>query len=371
MKPSDFLVPVTAEDDPWQVVHTVLNTDLVDRLRQGPQDDIDDLDATVALTQLARDELTAFATGGGGWLIDEGIADALKALRAMLRRHAVQFEPPFRTFEDFRTYWKRQGMGGSYDKRREYLLDLFDPVQSRLDELEREQASPNVRGADGTIKNLIFASTGPKPEIVLTDALENIIVISSGGDSCLIYDRSFTNAGLTWGELVSWWREKARLISASDIDVAHDLYRRLFASLSSDSPGEQLLFKTYCERYGAEGGAAVPALLPQVYLHYDPLAPWQRHNRPSVLLRQRMDFLLLFPQRARVVLEVDGQHHYADGGRPSPRGYAQMMAEDRRLRLRGYELYRFGADELLQPGAAPMLRQFFDGLLERYGSSAH
>lgn len=60
-----------------------------------------------------------------------------------------------------------------------------------------------------------------------------------------------------------------------------------------------------------------------------------------------MDFLLLLPSRVRVVIECDGQQHYADDtGKASPRRYAEMMATDRDLRLKGYEIYRFGGAEL-------------------------
>lgn len=51
-----------------------------------------------------------------------------------------------------------------------------------------------------------------------------------------------------------------------------------------------------------------------------------------------MDFLLLFSDRQRVVIEVDGKQHYADGDHPSPSRYSAMVAEDRRLRLAGYEV---------------------------------
>ncbi|WP_218220340.1 hypothetical protein [Nesterenkonia sp. Act20] len=65
----------------------------------------------------------------------------------------------------------------------------------------------------------------------------------------------------------------------------------------------------------------------------------------SPLLRQRMDFLLLFSSRHRVVIEVDGKQHYASGDKASPALYSEMVAEDRRLRLAGYEVYRFGGAE--------------------------
>ncbi|MER5708450.1 hypothetical protein [Streptomyces sp. NPDC002122] len=60
-----------------------------------------------------------------------------------------------------------------------------------------------------------------------------------------------------------------------------------------------------------------------------------------------MDFLLLTPDRSRIVIEVDGVQHYADAtGKASPRLYSEMVAEDRRLRLMGYDIYRFGGHEL-------------------------
>jgi very-short-patch-repair endonuclease len=78
-----------------------------------------------------------------------------------------------------------------------------------------------------------------------------------------------------------------------------------------------------------------------------------------------MDFLLLFSARHRVVIEVDGKQHYAHGDRAEPNLYAEMVAEDRRLRLTGYEVYRFGGAELARPGVDTMLDEFFDQLAER------
>jgi len=139
----------------------------------------------------------------------------------------------------------------------------------------------------------------------------------------------------------------------------------LAASLGS--PPESTLFRTYCERYGsAEDGGRQPALLPQVYLHYDPRTRRERGGQPSVLVRERMDFLMLLPRGVRIVLEVDGKQHYAEGDKASPRLYSEMVAEDRKLRLRRYEVYRFGGHELTAPGASYLLREFFDGLLTTY-----
>src|SRR5260370_25322082 len=73
----------------------------------------------------------------------------------------------------------------------------------------------------------------------------------------------------------------------------------------------------------------LPAIIPQVYLHYDPYTIREQPNG-SPLVRQRMDFLLLLPHRQRVVIEIDGKQHYADGDKASPQRYATMAADKSR-----------------------------------------
>ena len=365
VKPSDFFTWVELPE-PFEGSRSVLDTDLVDSFRLRPREDISDLEAAYGLAQLARDELVAYGTGKqsslGG---DENITVVLRALRAVLARLSINFDPPFRDFERFRDYWISQGMSGSYAARRDYLNELFGPVFTRLEQLEGEQANPSVRGVDGQLKNIIFASTGPKPQIVLRDAINNVIEVVKNAQYCLFYDRPLSEAGLTWAELVDWWRASNGL--GGQDEAADNLYRRLFRSL--DSPPEKTLFRTYCERYGS-ASTGLPGLLPQVYLHYDPRTRRERDGQPSVLMRERMDFLLLLPHGVRIVLEVDGQQHYAEGvnkgDAASPKLYSEMVAEDRRLLLRGYEVFRFGGYELTRRGAADMLREFFDELLARY-----
>ena len=79
-----------------------------------------------------------------------------------------------------------------------------------------------------------------------------------------------------------------------------------------------------------------------------------------------MDFLLLLPRGQRVVLEVDGEHHYASNGRPDPRAYADTMRGDRDLKLAGYEVFRFGTHDLDEQRAEPLLRTFFTDLYRCY-----
>lgn len=213
------------------------------------------------------------------------------------------------------------------------------------------------RGVTGTPKNLIFASNGPKPEIGFSDAINNDIVILSNSASCLVYEHPIRHNGLLWSELVGWWHTQEPGVE----DPARALGLRLRASLASDA--ERNLFETYFRIYRPRLGEALPALIPQVYLHYDPAVVKQLLRRGG-LRRQRMDFLLLPRGNQRVVIEVDGSQHFSTDGRPSLHLYSEMVSADRDLRLAGYEIFRFGANELVGDGAKRVIEGFFDRLWE-------
>lgn len=245
------------------------------------------------------------------------------------------------------------------------LADMARAVAEQYDDptLLALVSPAELRGVEGELKNLIFAANGPKPRIVLRDAINNVIEIVEHADACLVYDRPLT-AGLSWGELVAWWSETS---PAAGDDPARTLYARLRASVGS--PVELVLFSAYGSFYGRAGGEHLPVLVPQVYLHYDPYTVRELAGRNGqALARQRMDFLILFADRNRAVIEVDGKQHYAEGDYASPARYAEMVAEDRRLRLAGYEVYRFGGTEL-QPDdleAEDRVRRFFVELFDRH-----
>lgn len=67
-----------------------------------------------------------------------------------------------------------------------------------------------------------------------------------------------------------------------------------------------------------------------------------------------------------MVVEVDGSQHFAEDGKPSLVRYADMVAADRDLRLAGYEVYRFGANELTGHGSAERIEAFFRPLLRKH-----
>ena len=243
-----------------------------------------------------------------------------------------------------------------------FLIELAERVIERYDSDElRIVLNRFTGGVSGEIKNIIFAANGPKPELVLTDAVQNTVDIVANAEYCLVYDRPVNSRGLLWSDLVSWWRAK---VGGEDDQAERSLYSRLKASLASKP--EEIVFFTYFKEFRTRVGEKLPALVPQVYLHYDPKTLKELQGKRRIP-RERMDFLLLFSDKSRVVLEVDGKQHYAKGDLASPQEYARMVSEDRKLRLRGYEVYRFGGFELTEPEASRMmLRDFFRVLFEQH-----
>lgn len=214
----------------------------------------------------------------------------------------------------------------------------------------------------GRPKNLIFASPA-KPDLRFRDALDNDIEIVTNEDKVLVYDRPIGNDGLRWNDLQKWWGDTQQIDDATQ--AKRTLYARLKSSLPRNSPPQSLLFDAFFEGFRSEV-PNLPALLPEVWLHWDPRTVKERGA--DALLRFRMDFLLLLPLGIRVVIEVDGKHHFADTtGSADVLRYAQMVRADRELKLAGYEVFRFGAAELQTPSAKADVMAFFQALFRRHG----
>lgn len=212
----------------------------------------------------------------------------------------------------------------------------------------------------GRPKNLIFASPS-KPDLRFRDAINNDIEVVTHADEVLVYDRPIAAGGLTWRDLQAWWADREGLDS---VDAKQSLYSRLLAALPESSPPQRLLFEMFYKTF-RKRVPELPALLPEVWLHWD--SKTVRERGVHALLRFRMDFLILISPSIRVVIEVDGKQHYADQDRADPKRYAAMVQADRELRLAGYEVYRFGGSELAEDSGRKLAAEFFVRLFERHG----
>ncbi|MFE7369533.1 AbiJ-related protein [Streptomyces anulatus] len=205
-------------------------------------------------------------------------------------------------------------------------------------------------------KTLVFATT-VKPDIRLASVVDNSVEVLQGADHVLVYDLPVGPDGLRWHNLQQWWQEKNGI--GNEKEAKRDLYNRLLRSMPDDNVSPQRdFFRCYHEIHGARV-SDLPALLPEVWLHWDHKTVQQRGVQ--ALTNHRMDFLLLLPNNHRVVLEIDGRHHYANS-----EAYEKTVRGDRSLKLRGYEVYRFSSTELNQSQLGPLLEQFFTDLFDRY-----
>lgn len=289
----------------------------------------------------------------------------------------------FREWPDARLFQFLEFLVSPTVRRGEEQSSLVEIVNSvlaadRFELVASEQLSghpvfkvkPSTAGVAGRPKNLIFASTGPKPELGFADAVNNDIVILRHAEHCLIYDEPILDEGLRWSRLVEWWAARNKL-DPKDATTRNQLGERLGRSLASEP--ERRLYMTYFKSLRPLLGDALPALIPQVYLHYDPMTLRELRDRGDArrFEVQRMDFLLLLPHSVRVIVEVDGQQHYSTGieasAKPSPEEYARTARSDRHLRLAGYEVYRFGGYELRDENScASAVSDFFTRLFRRH-----
>ncbi|MBF6325895.1 hypothetical protein [Nocardia cyriacigeorgica] len=268
-------------------------------------------------------------------------------LEALVSHHAVPNEPTQRaTVEIVNRILRPEGI-----ELRETGAEDGYPVFEVMATTDGPRSKP---------KNLIFASTA-KPDLRLSNALDNHLELMNE-EQVLVYDEPIPRHGLRWGDLQAWWQ---RNHPDQDNDQAkRELYNRLKRSLPKNSPPQANLFRLYYEIH-RESVYRLPALLPEIWLYWDPKTSDQRGT--EALLKFRMDFLLLLPDR-RIVLEVDGVSHYTNlAGEPSPQEYAKNAKVDRAMKLSGFDVYRFGGAELsdVQEARAEVTR-FFRELFAKY-----
>ena len=155
--------------------------------------------------------------------------------------------------------------------------------------------------------------------------------------------------GLLWSELVAWWSEVTPGNNAANLGA------RLQEALASNA--ERKLFATYFKTYRVRprrGIARAPAPgLPSLR------SRCRQNIAPSPSASASAHGLPAPPARPPT--------HRAGGGRAAPllgerpslvEDYADMVSADRELRLAGYEVYRFGANELVGEGAEATDRRF-------------
>lgn len=227
---------------------------------------------------------------------------------------------------------------------------------------------PTTKGGNEPIKNIIFAAKY-KPDIVIDDVLSNSIkVVKANG--ALIYDQGIPAEGISWINLLDWYK------SIDSVYTEESMIDQFIKCL--DSEAEKLFFKAYIS-YINKHGKHLPALIPQVYLYYDPQTQDQRGLK--IFEHQKMDFIMIITPSQRVVIEIDGKQHYSEDEvvpgtnykyYSSPKRYSEMMKAHREMSLTGYDVFRFGGYELWvnsstsENAIIAQVENFFSDLFSKY-----
>lgn len=258
-----------------------------------------------------------------------------------------------------------QGFGKiKYSKAKLHALDdeaLLEVARKSIDRFLGTKKAPEEYEALRelislpSMSTLFFAGYG-KPDVVFTDFTRGVYKIRDLM-GCLTVSLP-DNCTVRWQDV---WDQLSNKFGS-----IMDLYRYLEKSIPLKSPQARKVFEFYCRSTILAGRLELPALLPELNLHYDMMTLKQRDG-VKALESQRCDFYLRIGQK-EILLEVDGIQHYANlNGTANRNGYAAQCQWDRARILLGYEIYRFGTAEFDGPNSEKMVSEFFNSLALRHG----
>ncbi|WP_327389261.1 endonuclease domain-containing protein [Streptomyces microflavus] len=325
------------------------------------------------------------------WVLDDngpgGLSGPDRTLAAEIARHVIRFQDwdAERLFDELGCFTASHYRFGQFleglsspttlpdePAQRRFVAmanEHLRPIGAQLEEVGEEEGYPLFElvaagQADSRRPRQVVFATRRKPDIRISSVLDGDLEVldqAERDDDVLVYDRVVGNEGLRWRDLMDWWQAKRGINDA--VQAKQALLQRMSASVPREATGQDNLGNLYYDLYGHDLDDR-PALLPEVWLHWDHQTISQRRGRAQHSIR--MDFLMLLPGRQRIVIEVDGSQHYTDnrGRTPSPPRYAATMASDRDLKFLGYHVYRFGHEELKDlETARPIVADFFARLL--------
>lgn len=138
MKEDDFYIEAESSFGGWGPPATTreFNSDLPEAIIQGSIPEHPDIEVAVVLAHLARDEYELYGTSGSKLNNEDSVLFTRALLRVLKRLGIESSKMPFRDFDSFRKYWRRNGGRVSWQIRREMVDGIFEPLHGLLDQRE-------------------------------------------------------------------------------------------------------------------------------------------------------------------------------------------------------------------------------------------
>lgn len=144
MRQEVFFRNVVDNDNVLSLTKRVLNDDLLNEFRDGNYHDYGEVEVAGGLVKLLHNQYAGYGTSGAEIDNEESIK-LLKVTRMVVQRVGLDFpDVPFRDFEGFYRYWKREGMTNSWAARRDYIAELFSHLEEQLEHLEDQEYTDNL-----------------------------------------------------------------------------------------------------------------------------------------------------------------------------------------------------------------------------------
>ena len=228
----------------------------------------------------------------------------------------------------------------------------------------KKEQNYNIKNLSSNYKKtvasgLVFAAKY-KSEIERFDSDSNKMRYKRKDEDYLIYDDEIDEQlGIRNKHLQDWWSKQG--ITNTTLE------KRLIESINSNFQKEVFnIYKNQIEPILKEN---TPALLPEVELFRNSYTNKEKENSEP----QRMDFCLIMPSNKKIIIEVDGIHHFAEkeNGKwiASDKKYASQCKFDNEWQLRGNEIYRISNRALMDNKSEDniiFIKEFFIKLFKKH-----
>lgn len=155
----DQLFRPRSPSDVWSsvlggAVGELVDTGLLEHLRRGSVAGTPDSEVAEVLLRQLRADLEAYGTDKPARFRDDDLPEVIRTTSRVTQRLGLEFDLPFRTYDEWRRHWVAKGCKGSWACRRRLVGTMFDePMRSvrRLaDQTDQQVLGRPVSPAAGT-----------------------------------------------------------------------------------------------------------------------------------------------------------------------------------------------------------------------------